>query len=480
MSGPPKRVHEEGGHSSSSKYPHEDTSIYPKLTSSGVSNEYNNPHYDVGQDVRPAKVPRAESRENDRRSPLHSVYRMPSSSAHDSQMDSHPPPLESRTDTRESKENTRMEGREFYGETKRDTPSAKGEKESRYDNRADDNKEVKYDRETYNDLKGDPKVEKEGYGPGTGHLNWKESKEYLRGKRYSETPSGNVDQWHGLRGTSQGPSEVGKDSSASKENFAEGYEASGENRVDAKSDDQYKEKDRKRKDIKHRDWGDRDKERSERRSSMQVGNVGGNSGAEYKESVREERETEKWERERKDLSKEKDKPKERERDHVKRETWNGVDKDNLHNDKETGEGSVKVPPPEQDNSLLEQKKQKDFDSWKNVEKEARDKRRERDVDPEGERPEKRSRCYDKESDDGCADEGTTEREREIFNYGVQRKRMLRPRGSPQVGNRESRFRSRPQDNEGCVFLTSKFKIFYCKILSLILVMFLISAYFILV
>jgi hypothetical protein len=58
----------------------------------------------------------------------------------------------------------------------------------------------------------------------------------------------------------------------------------------------------------------------------------------------------------------------------------------------------------------------------------------------------------KESDDGCADgEIATERERGVFNYGVQqRKRMLRPRGSPQVANCEPRFRSHTQDSEGYV------------------------------
>lgn len=133
--------------------------------------------------------------------------------------------------------------------------------------------------------------------------------------------------------------------------------------------------------------------------------------------------------------------------------WNGVEKEGLHCEKELGDGSVRVT--EQENSVLEPKKQKDFDSWKNVDREARDRRKERDTDMEGDRPEKRSRLYDKESDDGCADgEGAAEREREVFNYGVQqRKRMLRPRGSPQVANREPRFRSRTQDNEGFVLLS---------------------------
>ena len=88
MSGAPvKRSHEEGGHSSSLKFPpHEDRGSYPKLIS-GVSNEYHLP-YEMGLDARVAKIPRTESRDVDRRSPLHSMYRMPSSS-NESHMDSH-------------------------------------------------------------------------------------------------------------------------------------------------------------------------------------------------------------------------------------------------------------------------------------------------------------------------------------------------------------------------------------------------------
>ncbi|PPD95947.1 hypothetical protein GOBAR_DD07036 [Gossypium barbadense] len=277
------------------------------------------------------------------------------------------------------------------------------------------------------------------------HSSWKDPRDYLRGKRYSEPPGGNIDPWHIQRANSQGTVEVVKEGPATEErDYAEGHEAVGENKFDSKGDDRFKDKDRKRKDGKHRDWGDRDKERSDRRNNTHVGN----SSGEVKESAREEREAERWERERKDL-KEKERPKEREKDHIKREPLNGAEKEGLNNEKELGDGSVRIQ--EQENQASEQKKQKELDSWKNVDREARDRRRERDGDTEGDRPEKRSKCSDKESDDGCADgEGATEREKEGFNSGVQqRKRMLRPRGSPQVASREPSFRPRPQDNEGC-------------------------------
>ncbi|EOY14008.1 Peptidyl-prolyl cis-trans isomerase G isoform 1 [Theobroma cacao] len=460
MSGAPKRSHEEvgGGHSSSaSKYPHEDPGTYPKIPSSLISTEYHHPvPYEMGQDARMARIPRAEPRDSDRRSPLqHSMYRMPSTTvSNDSHLDSHQGGSESRMELRDSKENRearvesrepRVEAREFYGEAvKREYQSGKGEKDGRFENRGDESKELKCDREIHSDPKGDVKVEKDVYGGASSHSSWKDSRDYHRGKRYSEPPGGNIDPWHIQRGNSQGPVEVGKEGSATEErDYAEAHEAVGESKFDSKGEDRFKDKDRKRKDGKHRDWGDRDKERSDRRSSIQVGN----SSGEVKESAREERESERWERERKDL-KEKERPKEREKDHIKRESLNGAEKEGSNNEKELGDGSVRIQ--EQENQASEQKKQKEMDSWKNVDREARDRRRERDGDTEGDRPEKRSRCYDKESDDGCADgEGATEREREVFNYGVQqRKRMLRPRGSPQLVNRDARFRPRGQDNEG--------------------------------
>ncbi|KDP24226.1 hypothetical protein JCGZ_25883 [Jatropha curcas] len=452
MSNAPKRSHDEGVHSSSSKYPHEESGSYPKLTS-GISTEYH-PSYEIASDARIAKIPRTESRDADRRSPLHSIYRV-SSSSNDLHMDAHSVASETRLESRDSKDSRdhrvesrdlRTEAREMHSEAKRDSQSSKVDKDSRFESRADDNKEIKYEKDAYNDPKNDVKMEKDGFSVTTSQLNWKESKEYHRGKRYTEFPGGHVDPWHMSRGNSLGPVEIVKEGSTIEErDYAETHEAVGENKVDFKGEDRFKDKDRKRKDVKHREWGDRDKERSDRRSNLQVVN---NSG-EGKESAREEREAERWERDRKDLSKDRERQKEREKDHTKRESWNGVEKEVLDNQKESGDGSGRVT--EQENPTSEQKKQKDLESWKNVDREARDRRKERDADMEADRPEKHSRLYDKESDDGFADggDGPAEREREVFNYGVQqRKRMLRPRGSPQVPNREPRFRSRTQDNEG--------------------------------
>ncbi|KAI4351927.1 hypothetical protein L6164_006226 [Bauhinia variegata] len=438
MSSAPKRSHEEAVHSSS-KHPHEDTGTYSKMSSS-VPNEYLAP-YETNQDSRVAKAPRTESRDADRRSPLHSMYR---------HVD-HPVASENRMESRDSKDtrdlrfenrDVKTEKKELHSEGRRDSQNAKSEKDVRIEGRGDDNKDVRYD-----DSKADIKGEKDGYGVVNSHLNWKESKEYHRGKRYSEAPSGSVDSWHSSRGNTQGPLEVGKEGSTAEErDYVETHETIGENKVDPKGEDRFKEKDRKRKDVKHRDWGEREKERSDHRSTAQVANTSGDC----KESSKEDGDVERWERERRDLPKHKETLKEREKDHVKRELWNGVEKEVSNIEKELGEGSVKVP--EQETVLPEQKKQKDFDSWKNIDREVGERSKERDADLEGDRPDKHSRCFDKESDDVCADgEGATEKEREVHNYNVQhqqRKRMQRSRGSPQVANRDHRFRPRAQDNEG--------------------------------
>ncbi|KAK7391810.1 hypothetical protein VNO78_20232 [Psophocarpus tetragonolobus] len=450
MSGAPKRSHEESVHSSS-KHPHDDSGTYSKLVSSSVSNEYHMP-YDISQDSRVTKAPRTEFRDADRRSPLHPVYRM-SSSLSDSHAD-HPIGPESRIESRDSKDSrdprfenrdTKTEKKELYGEPRRDPPSAKNEKDVRMEGRLDDNKDVRHDRDSHNDLKGDTKTEKDGYNVVSGHLNWKDSKEYHRGKRYSDAPGGSLDTWHMLRGNTQGSVEVAKESSAAEErDHVEAHEAVGENKVDPKGDDRSKEKDRKRKEVRHRDWGDKEKERSDRRNTTQVSN----STGDCKESAKEDRDVERSEREKKDPPKEKENLKEREKDQMKKESWNGMDKEISNNEKEPVDGSAKLP--EQEFVLPEQKKQKDVDNWKNVDREARERRKERDADLDGDRSDKRTRCLDKESNDFCADgEGLMEKEREVYNYSSQhRKRIQRSRGSPQVPNREPRFRSRALDNDG--------------------------------
>ncbi|CAI0430963.1 unnamed protein product [Linum tenue] len=439
MSGPPKRSHEEGGHSSTPKYPHEDPSTYPKIAPGVASSEYHSP-YDMSQDARAVKFPR----DADRKSPLHSLYRMPSAS-NDSYMDTHPVTSDSRLELRDPKDSRehridnrdqRTEAREIYSDPKRDPQSVKPDKDGRLESRGDGNKEAKQEREAHNDAKHvEVKLEKDALVSASSQMTWKEPKEYNRGKRYSESPNTHADPWHTSRSNPQGQPEISKEGQTFEDrDHGETFETVGENKVDSKNEDRCKDKDRKRKELKYREWGE--KERNDRRTNFQMGN----SSGDVKDSAREERELDRWERERKDLPKDREKPK----DNTKRESWNGVDKDSSHNEKDMGDASARVPEPE--NPALEQKKSKDFDAWKNND---RERRKEKDADIDGDRPEKRIRLADKESDDGLPDgEVGTERDRDAFNYGVQqRKRMLRSRGSPQVSNRE-RLKPRAQENEG--------------------------------
>ncbi|XP_021861469.2 uncharacterized protein [Spinacia oleracea] len=388
----------------------------------------------VQESTRPGLLPRPEFRDAERRSPMqsHSMYKMPSSSMTDPPHTSHPiAGPEIRVDSKEIRENkggesnrdAKVEFREGHHQV------VKAEKESR----GDESKEGKYEREGRSDSKSEVKVEKDVYGGAGSHPNWKEQH---RGKKHPDIPIGMPNFWMNVP-QMRPKFEVARDATAA---FREISEAVGENRVDLKGDEKYKEKERKRKEGKHHDWPESDKDRSDYKSNVQVGTTSNND---FKEVIREERESDQWGRERKDILKEKERPKEREKDHGDREGRGVGEKETYQNEKEIAEKTAV-----QENFSVEQKKP--TESWRNMEREAKERRKERDADIEGERPEKRSRVYDKESDEVGADvDGLTDREKDSFGFAVQqRKRMLRPRGSPQVANRDGRFKSRGQDGEG--------------------------------
>ncbi|XP_021772674.1 uncharacterized protein LOC110736687 [Chenopodium quinoa] len=435
MSGAPKRgAHEEGVHSSSS-------SMRPGFGGEEEENSgFSRVNYGAVQEsTRPGLLPRPEFRDGERRSPLHSMYKMPSSSINaDSAHATHPiAGPEIRAEARDLKEIRESKGGEGNRDVKVESREvhhqvAKAEKESR----ADESKEGKHERDGRNDSKSEAKVEKDVYGGSGSHTNWKEQ---YRGKKHSDVPgSGGMPNFWMNASQMRPKFDPARDAAVA---FREISEAVGENRVDLKSDEKFKEKERKRKEGKHHDWPESDKDRSDQKSNVQA--AGTTSNNDFKEVIKEERESEQWGRERKDGLKEKERPKEKEKEHVDREGRIGGEKENNHNEKEIAEKTSV-----QENFAVEQKKP--TESWRNMEREAKERRKERDADLEAERPEKRTRVYDKESEEGGADvDGATDREKDTFSYGVQqRKRMLRPRGSPQVANRDGRFKSRGQDGEG--------------------------------
>ncbi|KAK9162092.1 hypothetical protein Syun_002994 [Stephania yunnanensis] len=425
MSGAPKRPHEEGSHTGTPKQP----------------------------DGRVVKA-RSEPPDADRRSPVPQMNRL-SLSSNDAYMEHFVSP-DNRLESRNSKEerdvkidssrSARAEIREMYTDAKIETQSTstRGEKDVRLDSRGNEGKEVKHDRDVNMDFKSEVRMVKDAFGSGNTHLNWKDIKEHHWTKKYPDLPSDGLDQWHVSQSSLRSTTEVGKEASAEDRNFTEAHEAVGENKVDMRGDDKLKEKERKRKDEKHREWGERDKERNERHTNTQLSY----NPSERREPSKEEKEVDRRERERKDLPKDKEQPKEREGDHVRKETLNGAEKEDLRSDKDVMNGSVKMPEPE--SSTVEQKKPKEVDNWKAIDRDSKDRKKEREMDLEGDRPEKRSRLHEKELDDSCTEgDGGPEREREVFGSGVQqRKRMLRPRGSPQVASREPRFRSRVAENDG--------------------------------
>ncbi|CAH9104130.1 unnamed protein product [Cuscuta epithymum] len=442
-----KRPHEDCGDatgsglhglSSAPKYIHEDSNPYAKVMNS-ATHEYHS-SYDTGHDVRVPKIPRTESREVDRRSPLLPAYRV-SPSLNDLQSD-HTIGLEARLETREGKDNTRdikVESRE----SKPEYQGAKGDKDVRIDSRVDDIKDTKHERDSYSEYKGNMKIDKDTFAGVSSHLNWKDPKEQSWGKRYpfpDVVSGGNLGPWHAPRTNVHISTEAIKEGvNAENRDYVEACEAVGENRVDIKGDDKFKSKDRKRKDGKLWEWGG-DKERNDGKSSTQLQT----SSTENKDTLKEERETDRWEREKRDPSKDKDKMKDREKDHLKRDAWKN-ERDSSHLAKESNDAPGRTLEQE-----TEKKKQKDHDSWKNGDRETRDRRKERDQDGEGERNEKANKYNDNDSEEvGVPADGGGDREREGFNYGVQqRKRMLRPRGSPQMGSRDPRSRTRIHDHEG--------------------------------
>ncbi|KAF9602908.1 hypothetical protein IFM89_032648 [Coptis chinensis] len=293
---------------------------------------------------------------------------------------------ENRVESRDYKDSRdpKVDNRDFKGETRDMYAESRVEPQSgkgvRIESREDDSKEVKHDRKSHMEFKGDVKIDKDAYNAGNSPLNWKDPREQHRGKRYPEATTHGIDTWCNSRSTTQGTSEIGE---------------------------------------KHRDWGERDKDRIDRQSNLPLGN----SSSEHREITREERESERWERDRKDVQKEKERPKEREKNHIKKETLNGIEKEGLHNEKESADGSIRTP--ELENPAVEQRRQKEHDGWKAGDRESKDRKKERDVESEGDRHE------NKETDEGLmeGDRGT-EKEREGFSFGVQqRKRMLQPRGS---------------------------------------------------
>ncbi|KAJ0984183.1 hypothetical protein J5N97_002539 [Dioscorea zingiberensis] len=442
MSGAPKRLHEDGSHSTPAKRTLDENNISSGFSGKLIqpaSNDFHLP-LEPGQDGRMAKIQRIESRDVDKRSTL--IHRMPPSSNNPME---HPIIPESKPESRIPKDardlktdyrETKAEIRETYADTRKDSQGSKVESDVKLDSKGEE-REARSDRGSLIANKGDFKSEKESYPTSHSYINWKEAKESHRGKRYFDLQANGFDSWrvsrHGVQSAEEGVRDF---PTPEDRGSSEGRETVGENKIDMKGEDKFRDRDRKRKDEKHRDFGERDKDRNDRRNSSLLGSASG----ERKDLIRVERDTDK---ERKDAQGEKEWNKELDSSKMDSSTVN--DKKNAYNEADLVDGSVRTT---EETIVMEPKTTKD-ESRKAYDGDFKDKKREQDIGA-GDRPELRGKCYEKDSDNASLEgDVIAEKDKEAFASGVQqRRRMLRSRGTPQAPHREPRFRSRTRETEG--------------------------------
>ncbi|XP_039132050.1 uncharacterized protein LOC120268859 isoform X1 [Dioscorea cayenensis subsp. rotundata] len=442
MSGTPKRSHDDGSHSTPAKRTLDEANISSgfsgKLIQPG-SNDFHLP-LEPGQDGRMAKVQRTDLLDVDKRLSL--IHRMSPSS---NMPVEHPIIPESKPESRIPKDvrdvkadyrETKTEIRETYADTRKDSQGSKLEHDVKLDSKGEE-RELRSDRGPLTTNKGDLKSEKEGYPTSHSYISWKDGKEGHRGKRYYDLQGSGFDSWRVSRHGVQIAEEGGKDFSMPEDKgSSEGREAVGENKIDLKAEDKLRDRDRKRKDEKHRDFGERDKDKNDRRSSSLLGSA----STERKDLMRVERETEK---DRKDAQGEKEWNKEL--DSNKLDSSNVNDKKNVYNETELLDGSVRTT---EETIVIEPKLTKD-ESRRAYDGDLKEKKREQDIGA-SDRSEPHGKFYEKESDNASLEgDVAVEKDKESFASGVQqRRRMLRSRGTSQTPHREPRFRSRMRDSEG--------------------------------
>ncbi|XP_047082703.1 uncharacterized protein LOC124693270 isoform X2 [Lolium rigidum] len=437
MSGAPKRLHDEGSHSTPAKRPLDESSLYSSPSGKVIQPGSNDFHGSFEHDGRFSKVQRVESRDDNRSSLTH---RLPVGSSnfvdHSTSSDSRLEAKQNKDarDTKADDREAKADARDVHSDTRIEFQGNKVETDVKTSNRADAN-ELRADRRVHADFLGDVKSDKDSHPTGTSNLAWKDNKDH-RGKRYAEQPDDAV--WRFPRPGLQGTDETLKAPAPVEErNSKDAHESTGENKIEPKSEDKFRDKDRRKKDEKHRDFSARDTDRNDRRTGTQL--AGGS--VERREIQRDDRDAEKWDRERKDPQKDKE-SNDREKDSAKKDSFVAVDKEVATLEKTASDGPFK--PAEHENTAAEMKTLKD-DTWKSHDRDPKDKKREKDVDT-GDRHDQRSKYNDKESDD-AGPEGDTEKDKDTFG-SIQRRRMARSKGGSQASQREPRLRSKMRDGEG--------------------------------
>lgn len=320
-----------------------------------------------------------------------------------------------------------------------------------------DSHDEKAEREIGKDVSSDVRMDYIGFTPERDYPGvWKKMERDQRSEHREEPREFWKDQVSSQQTTdykdSNWSKRIGRRNSLEEDGeFRDSEETVGENKIDWKREEKEKERERKKKDDKIREREERQRDRDDKQLAWRVhSNV-----TEKREMEREDREVgrDRWERE-KEKKERRDKDRDK-RDHSWRERLEKEDLDNVKKElddfegskNEGSEGGIHSDLPE-----LERKPSKESENWKGIDREEREKKKERDREKkvESERFEKRARDPEKEADDGSPEEGAVEREKDTFvNYGFQqRKRMLRPRGHSQVIGRDVRSRFLPKDMDG--------------------------------
>jgi len=437
MSGAPKRLHEEGSHTTPAKRPLDDSSLYssPGKVIQSSGSDF---HSSFEHDGRFAKIQRVEPRDDKRPSLTH---RMPVSSTN---FADHPISSDSRLESKQNKDardtkaddhETKADARDVYSDSRIEIQANKIQGDVKVDKRADQS-EIKADRRGHPDYKGDIKFDKDCHPTVPTNIGWKDNTEH-RGKRYFEQPADNVDGHLTLpRPSLQGTDETLKfPISVEERKSKDAHESAGDNKAEPRSEDKFRDKDRKRKDEKHRDFGAREGDRNDRRTGVQLSG----SGVERREM--QIRDADKWDRERKDSLRDKE-DNDRGKDSARKDSSVVIEKDNTTLEKASSDGAVKSA--EHGNTATESKAPK-HDLWNAHDRDPKDKKREKDVEA-GDRHEQR-RIYNVKESDGNGTEGGMEKDKEVSG-SFQRRRVVRPRGGSQASQREPRFRSRMHDGEG--------------------------------
>lgn len=408
MSAAPKRLlHEEEGQSKSGKRPHED--IDTEISNS-LGNEQHHLPTEHNTSDRKAKIQRIDTSEVEKNSSLlpnqvpspsiassldHSITSCNRLKLHGFRDDHH------NRDAKVETSEKNVDYRELQIEIKLD-PHVKREEHGV------NVKEIRSENEPTVDFKADIKSANDSSTTANPHLIARETKEPCKAFKYSESSSGvSCQSWvtqHVL------PIPVGKSKetpTSEGQEFLNAHREVAVNKIELDSEEKIREKERKKNDNKHIDWPEKNKDKQDHNTNL-------NLASSCKELLRDNKDAERWER--KELN-------DMERDHTDKTSSN-------LNGRELDISSKMIA---KENTTLDTKKSTDVDGGKISDKKNKNQKRNWDCVAETGRQEGKKETEERESEDGYTERvGVIERDRELSSPSVhQHKRLLRQKGTPQ-------------------------------------------------